>query len=261
MILFSRCGCCGVDFCVQGGAGVVGGRMSSYSQSRRTGEIARRRETCAESFKLFLISVSCPFFGGVECNDCISLAFLKTWGVSARYFACVRLVIASSCFNLWMMQSTTWCTSLQILNVPRYFITGMYYHLGGNWSVILKCYTLGWEGQHVFKKWQIKCGGDFLKEKTFFLFNSWKVSQRKNNENNPLSEMWRRGEGGFGSFFIAKKLFFVVVIFKRRNLYLKPVPGTAQFHEIKTVKHNGIVQLYASKLSGEEGKKINLTLK
>ena len=42
---------------------------------------------------------------------------------------------------------------------------------------------------------------------------------------------------------------------------LKPVPGTAQFHEIKTVKHNGIVQLYASKLSGEEGKKINLTLK
>ena len=119
-----------MDFCVQGGAGVVGGRMSSYSQSRRTGEIARRRETCAESFKLFLISVSCPFFGGVECNDCISLAFLKTWGVSAR-----------------------------------------------------------------------------------------------------------------------------------RNLYPKPVPGTAQFHEIKTVKHNGIVQLYASKLSGEEGKKINLTLK
>ena len=86
-----------MDFCVQGGAGVVGGRMSSYSQSRRTGEIARRRETCAESFKLFLISVSCPFLGGgVECNDCISLAFLKTWGVSARYMLSIfRLTLGT----------------------------------------------------------------------------------------------------------------------------------------------------------------------
>lgn len=39
---------------------------------------------------------------------------------------------------------------------------------------------------------------------------------------------------------------------------LKTVTGTAKFHEIRAVTANGVCQLYASNLSGEDQKKINI---